>query len=50
VIKDKFFIVEEKPQPTFWQKIKSWFKKPPKSVKDPAELQSNEPPKDKKKK
>ena len=27
VIKDKFFIVEEKPQPTFWQKVKKFFTK-----------------------
>jgi len=27
VIKDEFFIVEEKPTLTFWQKIKKWFSK-----------------------
>lgn len=31
VIKDEFFIVEEKPTPTFWQKVKKWFAKKPKS-------------------
>ncbi|CAG8770746.1 11935_t:CDS:2, partial [Ambispora leptoticha] len=40
VIKDKFFIVEEKPPPTFWQKVKKFFSKSKKTsppTKDPAE-------------
>ena len=51
VIKDQFFIVEEKPPLSFWQKVKKFFSKksPKKSDKDPAELRSNEPLKKKKK-